>query len=34
MTDVSRGCVLDTNVLIYHLHDALAEETKLLLSSG
>ena len=23
MTDLSRGCVLDTNILIYHLHDAL-----------
>jgi predicted nucleic acid-binding protein len=34
MVDVSRGCVLDTNVLIYHLHDVLAEETKSLLASA
>jgi predicted nucleic acid-binding protein len=34
MADVGRGCVLDTNVLIYHLHDVLTEETKSLLASA
>ena len=34
MADDSRGYVLDTNVLIYHLHDILTEDTKTLLSSA
>jgi predicted nucleic acid-binding protein len=34
MAYAGRCCVLDTNVLIYHLHDALSEETKSLLSAA
>jgi predicted nucleic acid-binding protein len=34
MADAGRGCVFDTNVLIYHLHDVLDDETKLRLSSA
>ena len=34
MTDLSRGCVLDTNVLIYHLHDALPAAGEELLATA